>query len=89
MTEIGIEALKLLATTAEAGTPHALGDLATGGHFLEAMIRGCLENVDANAALMKNLEHRALYEQAAESTRIGLRDAVADLRRALDARASG
>lgn len=89
MTEIGVEALRLLATTAETGTTHALGDLATGGHFLEAMIRGCLENVEANAALMKDPEQRAIYEQAARSARNDVQGAVAELRRALDARASG
>jgi formiminotetrahydrofolate cyclodeaminase len=72
MTVLGLEALTALQATAQSGSLHALGDLLTGGYLLQAMVLGALENIEANAALMKVGENRARFELAAASARIDL-----------------
>ncbi len=67
MIEMGIAAIDCLRMTAEIGTPHALGDLVTGGFLLQAMTLGALENVTVNAASMKSPEHRERFENAVQS----------------------
>jgi formiminotetrahydrofolate cyclodeaminase len=69
MIALGLEAMFVLQATAQAGTLHALGDLLTGGYLLQAMVLGALENIEANAALMKVGENKARFEQAATSAR--------------------
>ena len=76
MIALGLEGLAALQSTAQTGTLHALGDLLTGGYLLQAMMLGALENMKANAALMKVDENRERFQHAAASAR---NDLVAEL----------
>lgn len=82
MIETGLAALETLCLAASASTPHALGDLKTGGYLLRAMMLGSLENIVANASLMKVPANRDRYMTAADSAR---RDLEAKLDELLDA----
>lgn len=88
MAGIGLNALDSLRLVALEGNVHALGDLLTGGYLLEAMIRGSLENVEANMGLMKSEEHRAHFSLAAESARANLKTELADLRATVTSRST-
>ncbi len=83
MIDMGIAVIDCLRQTAELGTPHALGDLATGGFLVQAMALGALENVEANASLMKLPENRERYEGAARAARHDLKANLAALRHAI------
>lgn len=86
MVTLGLEALASLRKAAGIGTPHALGDLRTGGYLLQAMILGSIENMDANAALMREVNNRSRFERAADSGVRDLASAMAALDEAIAAR---
>ncbi|MCC6674488.1 MAG: cyclodeaminase/cyclohydrolase family protein [Thermomicrobiales bacterium] len=67
MVILGLSALIALRGAAVNGSPHALGDLLTGGYLVGAMIQGALENMTANAARMKIASNRERFEEAAQS----------------------
>ena len=79
MIDVGITAIDCLRQLAEVGTPHALGDVMTGGFLLQAMAFGALENVEANASLMKTAENLERYEGAARAARHDLNVNIAAL----------
>lgn len=83
---LGLEALTVLRDAAASGSPHALGDLLTGGFLVQAMIQGSLVNIDANAELMKTNSNRERFEQAAESGRTDLATEMQALEAAVAAR---
>jgi len=86
MVTLGLEAFAALRGAATVGTSHALGDLLTGGYLLQAMILGSLENIEANAFLMKIPENRERFEHAAHSARVDLEAALSGLQAAVAAR---
>lgn len=86
LVTLGLDALAVLCATAGVGTPHAIGDLLTGGYLLQAMVLGSLENIHANAHLMKQPENKARFEQAVISARADLDRAMAALNTAVAAR---
>lgn len=83
---LGLEALTVLRDAAASGSPHALGDLLTGGFLMRAMIEGSLVNIDANAELMKTNSNKERFEQAAESGRTDLITEMQALEAAVAAR---
>jgi formiminotetrahydrofolate cyclodeaminase len=84
-----LEALSMLATTAGTATPHAVGDLLTGGYLLQATVLGSLENIEANAQLMKQPENKERFQHAAASIREDLSTAMAKLDGAVTQRREG
>lgn len=88
MITAGLAGIETLHLVARVGTIHALGDLLTGGYLLQAMVLGSLENVGANASLMKSAEHRTHFTQAAESAIADLGAAMAQLEDSVAARRS-
>ena len=88
MIEVAFAAIDSLRLTAELGTPHALGDLMTGGFLLQAMALGSLQNVEDNAASMKSLENRERFVSAARAARQQLDVAMIELQQAVAARRS-
>lgn len=84
--ESALEALDSLRKTAEVGTPHALGDLMTGGFLLRATVLGSLENLNANLAAMKKPENRERFETASRSATHKLASAFEALEKAIAAR---
>ncbi|HET9662180.1 MAG TPA: cyclodeaminase/cyclohydrolase family protein [Thermomicrobiales bacterium] len=89
LATLGLAALSVLRTTAGVGTSHAVGDLLTGGFLLQAMVRGSLENIEANAHLMKQPENKQRFEQAASSAQSDLEAAMVELDSAVAARRNG
>ncbi len=85
---LGLEALTTLEEAAADGSRHALGDLLTGGYLIRAMIEGSLENMEANARLMKTSSNRDRFDRAAESGRTDLAAAMQTLEAAVAARFS-
>jgi len=83
MIDHGVAAIDCLRRTAELGTPHALGDLMTGGWLLQAMSLGALENVEANASSMKVPANRERYKSAARIARHNLDTNVSALKQAV------
>lgn len=65
MIETGLIAIGDLRRTGEIGSPHAIGDVMTGGYLVQAMILGSLENLEANASVMKLPENRERFDRAA------------------------
>ena len=88
MIEVAFAAIDRLRLTSEFGTPHALGDLMTGGFLLQAMALGSLENVEANAVSMKTPENRERFVIAAMAARQQLDLEMIALERAVTARRS-
>lgn len=88
MIETGLAALEDLRRAAEIGTSHALGDLMSGGYLIHAMILGSIENVESNAASMKNSDDRERYEEAARSAAERGATSMAALQNAVAARAN-
>lgn len=86
LVTLGLEALALMRSTAAVGTPHAVGDLLTGGYLLQAMVLGSIENIEANARLMKLPENRHRFEQSATSAQTDLEIAMAGLESAVKLR---
>jgi formiminotetrahydrofolate cyclodeaminase len=86
LATLGLEALSVLRSAAAVGTPHALGDLQTAGFLLQAMVLGSLENIEANAMLMKAPENAARFRQASESAREDLAAAMNALESSIAAR---
>jgi formiminotetrahydrofolate cyclodeaminase len=86
LATLGLEALSVLRSAAAAGTPHALGDLQTAGFLLQAMVLGSLENIEANAMLMKAPENAARFRQASASAREDLATAMNALESSIAAR---
>ncbi len=76
MVILGLAVLGALREAAADGSPHALGDLLTGGYLVGAMIQGALENMTANAVRMKTASNRDRFEEAAQS---GLSDFTAEM----------
>jgi formiminotetrahydrofolate cyclodeaminase len=74
-----LEAISMLATTANTATPHAVGDLLTGGYLLQATVQGSLENIEANAQLMKRPENKERFTRAAGSIREDLSSSMKKL----------
>jgi len=81
-----LEALSVLQMTAVEATPHAVGDLLTGGYLLQATVLGSVENIEANADLMKSPENRERFENAASSIHSDLVSAMTGLAAAVAAR---
>jgi formiminotetrahydrofolate cyclodeaminase len=84
-----LEALSLLQTTAIDATPHAVGDLLTGGYLLQATVLGSIENIEANAGLMKSPENRERFEMAASSIHADLASAMIELQTVVATRRKG
>ena len=84
-----LEALSLLQTTAIDSTPHAVGDLLTGGYLLQATVLGSIENIEANAGLMKIPENRERFEMAASSINADLASAMIELQTVVATRRKG
>lgn len=88
MIHVGLSSLDLLDAAATVGTPHALGDLKTGGFLLQAMILGSLVNIDANARMMKDDKQKVHFIRAADSARHHLDARMMNLSRSVSARAT-
>lgn len=84
--QLGKQAFDGLLRCAEIGTPHALGDLATAGYLLQAMMLSCLENVEANARLMKSHENAQFFETAALAAHVDIDASLSALTTAIEAR---
>jgi formiminotetrahydrofolate cyclodeaminase len=89
LATLALEALSVLQMAAAEATPHAVGDLLTGGYLLQATVLGSVENIEANAELMKRAENREKFELAASSIQADLASAMTELESAVAARRLG
>ncbi len=86
MVAAGTMAIDCLRRAAELGTPHALGDLMTGGFLLQAMSLGSLENIAANTSSMSVAANRERFEGAVLAAQVELGAGMSALQQAIDVR---